>query len=379
MAGRVVSVHCIAGGGLEAKTLKLTLPAAWQESPCARLLKAVAKRCEGVDAGDLALETADGARVDAAAPIASTAAERDLFVRAAAASKPAARRRLSARRRGAAAAPGAAPPGPARQRISRSIREAKTIRVALAQRDDDDDVPLLVAHLGSLYVACAYGHDRSYKSLGKIFARFDRHGVDRLDAHGHAPLSHACAHGNPRAASLLLDRGASPDWRSVEGTTLLQLACSGRDAGHVDVACLLLNRGADLAAVTVAGETALHLAAYALLANRSQKTNMVRLLLASGADLEARSRCGVSPADVLARWLVVCRRPGGAPDPADSARRRVVDDADLTRIVCAYLFAGGDDRDGSRVGNLYTLPAAVPEAPRRLVAAEVEVDPTEGA
>ena len=259
-----------------------------------------------------------------------------------------------------------------RQRISRSIREAKTIRVALAQRDDDDDVPLLVAHLGSLYVACAYGHDRSYKSLGKIFARFDRHGVDRLDAHGHAPLSHACAHGNPRAASLLLDRGASPEWRSVEGTTLLMLACSGLDAGHVDVACLLLNRGADLAAVTVAGETALHLAAYALLANGSQKTNMVRLLLASGADLEARSRCGVSPADVLARWLVVCRRPGGAPDPADSARRRVVDDADLSRIVCAYLFAGGDDRDGSRVGNLYTLPAAVPEAPRRLVAAEVE-------
>ncbi|KAH8056899.1 procollagen galactosyltransferase [Aureococcus anophagefferens] len=89
MAGRVVSVHCIAGGGLEAKTLKLTLPAAWQESPCARLLKAVAKRCEGVDAGDLALETADGARVDAAAPIASTAAERDLFVRRAAAAAPA--------------------------------------------------------------------------------------------------------------------------------------------------------------------------------------------------------------------------------------------------------------------------------------------------
>ena len=115
MAGRVVSVHCIAGGGLEAKTLKLTLPAAWQESPCARLLKAVAKRCEGVDAGDLALETADGARVDAAAPIASTAAERDLFVRrAAAAPKPAARRRLSAPPAAAppAAAPAAPPPAP---------------------------------------------------------------------------------------------------------------------------------------------------------------------------------------------------------------------------------------------------------------------------
>ena len=115
MAGRVVSVHCIGGGGLEAKTLKLTLPAAWQESPCARLLKAVAKRCEGVDAGDLALETADGARVDAAAPIASTAAERDLFVRrAAAAPKPAARRRLSAPPAAApaAAAPAAPPPAP---------------------------------------------------------------------------------------------------------------------------------------------------------------------------------------------------------------------------------------------------------------------------
>ena len=44
---RAVQVHCV-GAGLEAKTLKLTVPAAWAASPCARLLKAVAKKC-GVD------------------------------------------------------------------------------------------------------------------------------------------------------------------------------------------------------------------------------------------------------------------------------------------------------------------------------------------
>ena len=65
--------------------------------------------------GNVALETADGAAVDAAAPIASTAAERDLFVRrAAAAPKPAARRRPSAPPAAApaAAAPAAPPPAP---------------------------------------------------------------------------------------------------------------------------------------------------------------------------------------------------------------------------------------------------------------------------
>ena len=69
MAGRVVSVHCIGGGGLEAKTLKLTLPAAWQESPCARLLKAVAKRCEGGPPSDLSKRSNGGRRYEMQARI----------------------------------------------------------------------------------------------------------------------------------------------------------------------------------------------------------------------------------------------------------------------------------------------------------------------
>lgn len=88
MAARSVQIHCV-GDGLEAKTLKLTLPPAWATSPCSRLLKAVAKRCGGVDAADLALETARGAAIDADAPIASTAGDTDLFVRRATAKEPA--------------------------------------------------------------------------------------------------------------------------------------------------------------------------------------------------------------------------------------------------------------------------------------------------
>ena len=77
MSARVVSIHCIGGGGLEAKTLKLTLPAAWAASPSSRLLKAVAKKCGGADVSRLVLETAAGTRVSPEAAIETTAGRDD--------------------------------------------------------------------------------------------------------------------------------------------------------------------------------------------------------------------------------------------------------------------------------------------------------------
>ena len=72
MAARSVQIHCTRP--LEEKTLKLTIPASWSQSPVARLLKVVAKRC-AADAGALRLETASGAKLDGAAPLASTDAD----------------------------------------------------------------------------------------------------------------------------------------------------------------------------------------------------------------------------------------------------------------------------------------------------------------
>jgi len=57
--------------------------------------------------------------------------------------------------------------------------------------------------------------------------------------------------------------------------------------GHLDVVSYLLQRGCDPNATTMRGETSLHLAA------RGSQTDVIKLLLRSGAEVDARAKVSI--------------------------------------------------------------------------------------
>jgi cytohesin len=79
--------------------------------------------------------------------------------------------------------------------------------------------------------------------------------------------------------ALLLDKGADPNSRTANGSTLLHDAAL---KGHTKVVELLLERGADPKRLNAEGATPLHDAALA------GHTESIALLLAKGAPIDAR-------------------------------------------------------------------------------------------
>lgn len=56
--------------------------------------------------------------------------------------------------------------------------------------------------------------------------------------------------------------------------------------GHMNIAILLIQHGGNPNTTTIRGETALHLAA------RANQTDIIRILLRNGAEVDARARVG---------------------------------------------------------------------------------------
>ncbi|KAK4155065.1 ankyrin repeat-containing domain protein [Chaetomidium leptoderma] len=117
-------------------------------------------------------------------------------------------------------------------------------------------------------------------------------------------LVEAAERGHAEAVALLLDHGAQVE--GVGGTIPLHSAASH---GHVGVILALLDRGADvMARSSDEGKTALHFAASANLAYNlhfedatTHRGDAIQLLLARGAEVDARSNDGLTPLQVAAR------------------------------------------------------------------------------
>lgn len=90
----------------------------------------------------------------------------------------------------------------------------------------------------------------------------------------------------------LLQKGADPNVRSDEGTRPLHLA---KSAGAIR---LLLERGGRIDAKTSTGNTPLHMAAY------FENPEAVAELLKSGAPVDARNDEGDTPLHLLSTWII---------------------------------------------------------------------------
>jgi len=102
------------------------------------------------------------------------------------------------------------------------------------------------------------------------------------DEQGDAPLLYAAAVGSLEATKLLLDKGADVNAQNAFGTTALMIAA-------VDIAKvrLLVERGANVNLASKQGRTPLFIAAMS-----DQSAEIVRYLVAKGADLRARDAFG---------------------------------------------------------------------------------------
>ena len=112
---------------------------------------------------------------------------------------------------------------------------------------------------------------------------------DALDDRGRSPLFQAIAYGSEKAGSVLIARGARFLAPGTSRTALTEAASFGR----VEIVRALLQKKVDVRAADGDGNTALHLAAEpGVMATEAACVQIVRLLLAHGADARARKRAG---------------------------------------------------------------------------------------
>lgn len=178
-------------------------------------------------------------------------------------------------------------------------------------------------------------------------------------------LSDAARKGDAAAVKKLLDEGVDVNTKFRYGTTALSFAC---DRGHVDVVKLLLDRGADVnIRDTFYNATPLTWAVSPQMGRKPQHAEIVRLLLAKGAQGKGPALLAAISVPDLAMTKVILDSGGIMPDTlsdaldaavrgkqqdvvamleAAGAKPRVefkIDEAQLARYAGTYLGPGNTE------------------------------------
>jgi len=152
----------------------------------------------------------------------------------------------------------------------------------VARADDYAPVPgsnLQKLEFGTVPAAAAKGDIHEVERL----LRAGRGSVNDVDGKGNAPLTYAAMHGDAALAKLLLDRGATVDFRDKLGNTAMHLAAQH---GSTEVIKLLVAAKAATDAPNREGVTPLMMAA------GNGQVAAVRLLLSLGADAKRQDFTG---------------------------------------------------------------------------------------
>ena len=149
-----------------------------------------------------------------------------------------------------------------------------------------------------------------------------------VDSRGQSPLHLVAGSGRQGVIPMLLEAGADVDLLDGNGQAPLHLAIAHYRENVARVA-ELLEGGADPSLRTEDGDTPLHLAAGAAPWPDSSIGSVAGMLVAAGADVNARNGRGETPVEsawLAGRFAVVDQlvalggeRAGGVPDPGDSA------------------------------------------------------------
>jgi uncharacterized protein len=129
--------------------------------------------------------------------------------------------------------------------------------------------------------------------------------VNAVNQFGATPLTEAARKSDARLVKMLLDAGAKVDSANPDGETALMMAISGGDVSLVE---MLINAGANVNTVEkFHNQTPLM---YAAASNRNA-AQMVKLLLAKGADVNARALYSDWPSQVTSEPRTQYRSVGG--------------------------------------------------------------------
>ncbi len=130
------------------------------------------------------------------------------------------------------------------------------------------------------------------KDFSKIKDFLEKYGLDSIDKDGRTFLMTAVIDGTEELVRSLLTLGCEVNTKDKQGLTALHLAAINN---KINVVTILLSFGADINIVDDNGNSALWYAAMKL----EKNSEVIKVLLDNGSDVNLANKHGVSPKDLL--------------------------------------------------------------------------------